>query len=156
MSVQNDVDNLADALTYLARVMHRPRTWEEITKRAGVAIDRPGAAILHTLTVCEKEKTDCNIQHLAHALGIEAPSVSRKVQELEQAGLLTRKHNDQDRRTVILHLTRKGRAVFARIHQAKRENLAELLQNWRAADRQKLITLLHCLATDMNKEQQPL
>ena len=153
MSVQNDVESLADALTYLARAMHRPRAWEELAKRAGVSLDRPGAAILHILAVCDKEKINCNVQHLAHNLGIEAPSVSRKLQELEQTGMLARKPNTQDRRTVILHLTARGRGALSRIQRAKRESLAELLQNWSAADRKQLITLFQRLATDMNKDQ---
>lgn len=154
MSVQNDADTLVDALTYLARSMTRPRSWEEITKRAGVALDRPSAAILHTLMQCSNEKIPCNLQDLAQHLGIEAPSVSRKVQELERAGLVIRKQDPTDRRVVVLHTSAKGHKMLERIQKAKRESLTELLNDWPAKDRRQLTKLFHRLATDMNKEQQ--
>jgi DNA-binding MarR family transcriptional regulator len=153
MSVHNDADALGDALTYLSRVLTRPRTWEEITKRAGVALDRPSVAILHALMQCSNEKVNCNLQDLAQHLGIEAPSVSRKVQELEQAGLVVRKQDPADRRIVVLHASAKGRKMLERIQKAKRDGMARLLSDWPVSDRKYFTKLLQRLATDINKEQ---
>lgn len=151
-SIDKDLDVLEDAILQLKHALFRSRSWDRLIARAGVQLDRPGATILHTISQCSKDKVDCSVQLIAHHLGIEAPSVSRKVQELEQDGLLTRKTNPQDRRTVVLQLSDKGRSVLARIHRAKQEAMATLLEGWSSTDRSQLVTLLHRLAREMNTD----
>lgn len=153
MSEKKDVDTLVDALSYLAHAMTRPKTWEALTKRAGASLDRPSVTILHMLEQCAHEQLTCNVHELAQHLSIEAPSVSRKVQELEQAGLVMRKQDVADRRSAVLRTSAKGRKMLERIQQAKRESLAESLSEWSAADLKIFAKLIDRLATDINKEQ---
>lgn len=153
MSAKNDIDKLADAMTFLVRSMHRPRAWEEIVKRAGIELDRPGVAILHYLALCDKEHSKCNVQYLAHHLGVEAPSVSRKIQELEQDKFVIRSADPQDRRAVVLKLTTKGSKALERIQRAKRESLDAQLRHWTVQDRQQFVELFYRFAHDMNQDQ---
>ncbi|HVS58486.1 MAG TPA: MarR family transcriptional regulator [Candidatus Saccharimonadales bacterium] len=153
MSTKNDIDKLADAMTFLVRSMHRPRAWEEIVKRAGVELDRPGVAILHSLALCSKEQAKCNVQYLAHHLGVEAPSVSRKIQELEQDKFIDRSVDPQDKRAVVLKLTAKGSKVLERIQRAKRDALTAQLRHWDTKDRQQFVELFYRFAHDMNQDQ---
>ncbi|CAX26091.1 transcriptional regulator, MarR family [Methylorubrum extorquens DM4] len=52
---------------------------------------------------------------LAEAVGIEAPSLVRLLDQLEAAGLVMRKEDPTDRRAKVLSLTGTGRSVVARI-----------------------------------------
>ncbi|OAH28111.1 MAG: MarR family transcriptional regulator [Methylorubrum populi] len=52
---------------------------------------------------------------LAEAVGIEGPSLVRLLDQLEAAGLVTRKEDTTDRRAKVLSLTDTGRSVVARI-----------------------------------------
>ncbi len=52
---------------------------------------------------------------LAEAVGIEGPSLVRLLDQLEAAGLVTRKEDPTDRRAKVLSLTDTGRSVVARI-----------------------------------------
>ncbi|GJE81188.1 MarR family winged helix-turn-helix transcriptional regulator [Methylorubrum thiocyanatum] len=52
---------------------------------------------------------------LAEAVGIEGPSLVRLLDQLEAAGLVTRKEDPTDRRAKVLSLTDTGRSQVARI-----------------------------------------
>lgn len=52
---------------------------------------------------------------LADALGVEGPSLVRLLDQLGEAGLVTRREDPTDRRAKILHLTEAGRARAAAI-----------------------------------------
>ena len=63
---------------------------------------------------------------LADALGIEAPSLARSLDQLVEAGLAERRDDPADRRAKTLHLTATGEAMRAQIEamlQALRESL---------------------------------
>jgi DNA-binding MarR family transcriptional regulator len=147
---KHDLDMLEDALTLLHRAMSRHRMWEYITTIAGVSIDRTGAVILHLLAA-ERGKS-WRLSELADKLGVEAPTVTRNVQQLEEAGLVKRHEDEQDRRAQVLRITSKGRDVLRRMHKAKRQNLAEILENWPAHERRMLAVLLHRMAEEISSK----
>jgi DNA-binding MarR family transcriptional regulator len=146
-STEQDLDILEDAMTHLHRAMSRHRMWEHITTAAGVSIDRSSAMILHFLEM--HEKNHCHPSELASKLGVEAPSVTRKIQQLEEAGLVSRQPDPQDRRAFTLHITRTGRNIVQKIHKAKRQNLADVLGKWPPGDRHNLAILFQKLARQM-------
>ncbi|RRS03320.1 MarR family transcriptional regulator [Aquabacterium soli] len=55
---------------------------------------------------------------LADALGIEAPSIARSVEQLLESGLAERRDDPQDRRAKILNLTPAGHAARDQIEAA--------------------------------------
>ena len=57
-------------------------------------------------------------QHLAHALRIEGPTLTRHIDGLEEAGLVVRRPAPRDRRAVQVELTEAGRAKHAELLQA--------------------------------------
>jgi DNA-binding MarR family transcriptional regulator len=81
------------------------------------------------------------VHDLANLLGIEAPSVTRKSQELEQAGYVRRVPDKHDRRAISLQVTPRGRAVSERISQAQRELIREALSAWDKESRRKFVKL---------------
>jgi MarR family transcriptional regulator, transcriptional regulator for hemolysin len=56
--------------------------------------------------------------HLARAVGIEGPTLTRHLDGLEQAGLVSRRRGSLDRRAVHVELTRSGHNLHARLLKA--------------------------------------
>ena len=86
---------------------------------------------------------------MAAQLGIDTPGVTRKTQQLERLGLVTRCRDAADARTSWVQLTPDGRQVLCRFLAARRQSLAQLLAAWPAADRGKLARLLTRFTSDI-------
>jgi len=128
------------------QTVKRPAHWEHVMARAGVNVDRPGAAILRTLTL---SRGSSRLHDIAHQLGIEAPSVTRKTQELEQAGYVRRVPDPIDRRAISLHITPKGRSSSERLHAAQRELIKQAVADWPASERHHFIKLFERFSQDL-------
>lgn len=55
---------------------------------------------------------------LAEELGVEAPTVTKMVQRLEAAGVVTRERHPEDRRALQVFLTSEGRALRRDVRRA--------------------------------------
>jgi DNA-binding MarR family transcriptional regulator len=149
-SFEEDVTLVSESMSQFVQAMSRPRFWERrVVVPAGVSIDRAGASLLHMLE--QSSVSGYHLRDLAMALGIEAPSVTRKVQQLERAGLVERVADPNDGRAFVVKTTSAGRHVLTRLHKAKRELFAEALREWPAADRQSFAKLFHRLAVDVER-----
>lgn len=71
---------------------------------------------------------------LATAEQVQPPTMTRIVQGLEQDGLVRRQQSGEDRRSVVLHATRKGREVLERARQRRLARIEALLENADARD----------------------
>lgn len=151
-SLDNDLDTIEDALTHLHRSASQHNAWEALMKQAGVSVDRSGAIILHILAKHENNK-NCRIGTLAGSLGVEAPSVTRQVQQLEAAGLITRSPDPQDGRAFVVQVTAAGRKTARQIEKAKRDYLSSILGTWSTKDRHQLASLFHRLAEQVTNQQ---
>lgn len=134
------------AMQSTARVMMRPRTFEYLKGRSGVAIDRSGAALLRQLMLGGEP---IRFRDLADLLGIAAPAVTRTVQRLEEEGLVTRAHDPEDGRAFLLKLSPAGERMIQRFLDARRCWLSEVLKDWPVADRQEFARLLTRFAHDI-------
>lgn len=56
-----------------------------------------------------------SVNDVARQLAVSAPSMCVTVDQLEEAGLVTRNRSSRDRRTVEVSLTQKGQKVQARV-----------------------------------------
>lgn len=138
-----ELDNLEEALTAFIRIVKKPTYWDEFQRLADVHIDRPAAAILHVLN-----KQDCQFQTLVNHLGLEAPSISRKVHELEEQGLIQRQPSS-DKRVHELRLSPHAKVMVKQLIDAKRLIMSQVLAGWNENDRQQLVNVLQRLARDM-------
>jgi DNA-binding MarR family transcriptional regulator len=136
-SLPADLGALEDALRSFFQTMKRPQRWATITARAGVTIDRPAGAIIHLLLA--HPDRHFRLQDLADSLGIEAPSATRKTQELEKAGYLERLPDAADRRVVSFCLTPSGKQLGKRIQAAQRDFLRIAMSEWSADERQAFV-----------------
>jgi DNA-binding MarR family transcriptional regulator len=146
-SLEHDIEILENAVRLFAQTIKRPQRWATVTAQANVSIDRPSAVILQTLLL--SEPSFCRVQDLAVRLGIEPPSVTRKTQELEQAGYLRRVPDPADRRAIDLRITPRGRTIANRLWKAQRAILANALRDWNPADRRQFVKLFERFSNDL-------
>lgn len=139
----NDLDSIDQTLMALVRLIKKPALWEEYCRRSKVDIDHPSIIILFNL--CDGPVT---FQSLVSRLGVEAPSVSRKVHELEDRGYIQR-NLTTDKRVHELSLTKNGERVTKLIRSAERSILSEVFVDWTTKETQQLSIMLSRLVKDM-------
>jgi DNA-binding MarR family transcriptional regulator len=134
------------ALHALARRLMQSRLHDHFTRQAGVDIDRAGVAVLYVL---HGPGSSLRITDMAAQLSIDTPGVTRKTQQLERLGLVTRCRDAADARTSWVRLTPDGRRVLCCFLTVRRQWLAELLAAWPAADRGEFARLLTRFTSDI-------
>ena len=140
------------ALASVARVMTQVKTHETMCKRAGVDLDRAGAALVYKL---HSEGENVRLSDLAERLAIDAPAVTRKVQQLERDGLVTRSPDPHDARASLVKLTGSGRRAIERLLDARQRWLDDVLSEWPAADRAQLARVLCLFASSVAHYREP-
>ena len=145
------VEEIVAALDSLVHVATRTRAHEQLLRHAGVDIDRAGAGVLRQLLACDG---DMRLGQLADRLAIDAPGVTRKVQQLEREGLVSRTPDPEDGRASRVRLTPDGRRVMDRLLAAKRERLGEALASWSAAERTTFARLLEQFASSVTTDME--
>lgn len=150
----DDIELIEEAMNRFVQAKSRPRAWERMRAHAGVDLDRAGAALLHVLE--HPEYGTSRLSDVAHKMGIEAPSVSRKVQQLESEGLIARVADPEDGRASVLKITVKGQQVIERLHRAHHEQFADILQDWPAGDRAAFAKLFNRLSKDFELHTQTI
>lgn len=89
---------------------------------------------------------------LAHAVGIEGPTLTRHVDGLEAAGLVARRRDPNDRRAVQVELTKAGRAQHERLLRAVIAFNRRLRKGISEHEAKTLAALLDRLATNVARE----
>ncbi len=147
---ESEIEAIDAGLTALHRATFQHKAWQDLQRRADVELDRASASLLKA--IMHHGNGSCRLHDIARQLGIEAPSVTRKVQELETKGLLSRIPDPVDKRAANIKLTDKGRDQINRLQAARRERLRLLLRTWPATDRTALAALLKQLANDLTEQ----
>jgi DNA-binding MarR family transcriptional regulator len=132
----------------LARRLRQAQLKDYISRQAGDDIDQAGMAVLYTLN---GEETDLRVTDLAARLGIDAPAVTRKAQQLERLGLVSRARDADDARASRLRLTPEGCQVLRRFLLARHQWLAALLADWPAAECREFARLLSRFTDDIDQ-----
>ena len=143
------VDEFEDALHRVARAVTNPRLHERLLRASGVRIDRAGATLLLKLVAGGDA---LRVTDLADLLGVDAPTVTRKVQQLEREELVVRRVDPNDRRAVRVCLTPSGRRTIDRIWTARRVWLESLLMGWSDDDLAALGTLFGRFAQGLDQD----
>ncbi|CAB3634426.1 MarR family winged helix-turn-helix transcriptional regulator [Achromobacter pestifer] len=93
-----------------------------------------------------------NPQKLVEALLLTSGAMTNRLDRLEQAGLLVRNPNPEDRRGVIVSLTTEGLRVIKLVLKDYLKDLNELLDPLSAAERKQLAGLLKKLLLKHDQE----
>jgi len=99
------------------------------------------------LSQCQTLRCD----RLARQLALAPSSVARLVDRLERGGLL-RRYVGQDRRTVLLALTEKGRRQARKILAARRRPLQRLVKQLSASEQDSLCLITEKLLTTLTPD----
>ena len=78
------------------------------------------------------------VRALARSLGVDAMSVKRCVDDLEERSLIESGHRAGDRRSRALHLTARGLELVARVEQRQRVREADLTSALSASQLERL------------------
>ena len=124
----NAIDQLQAGLQTLTQALTRAKMHERLLREAGLRIDRASIIILFKLH--HRGGGAMRVTDIAAIVGVDTPAVTRKVQQLEQHGLVERLADPTDRRAALIALTDDGRAVVKRILDVHRAMLVRLVSDW--------------------------
>ncbi len=123
-----EIEQIQSSLRLVSQSINQVRVHEELLRAAGVRLDRAGVALLYKLQL--HADTPFRVTSLAALLGVDAPTVTRKVQQLERLGYVARDADPDDRRASLIHLTPSGHDTLQRVLVAHRDRLTRLLKDW--------------------------
>lgn len=70
---------------------------------------------------------DTNPRKLATALGVTPPNVTGIIDRLVEQGLLDRRESQEDRRVLMLRVTKKGEAILSSLREQRTTSMREIL-----------------------------
>jgi DNA-binding MarR family transcriptional regulator len=123
----DELRRVAASMTILSRAFTLSRPHELLLKEAGVRLDRAGSALLFKL---RSHGEPARVSDLAELLGVDTPTVTRKVQQLERLGYVTIEPDTEDKRAKRVSLTKSGEKTIERIMVAVNQRLARLFEGW--------------------------
>ena len=144
------IGQIQSSLQIVSQSTNRVRAHEELLRAAGVRLDRAGAALLYKLRLYAG--TPFRVTSLAALLGVDAPTVTRKVQQLERLGYVAREPDPDDGRASLIRLTRSGQEIVDRILAAHRDRLSRLFDGWDDDDVRTFGALLERFAASIRKD----
>jgi DNA-binding MarR family transcriptional regulator len=147
-----DLDRIAESLSTLSRAFTLARPHENLLKEAGVRLDRAGSALLFKLSRHRSESL--RISDIADRLGIDTPSVTRKLQQLEALGYVTIVPDPEDKRAKRVNLTRSGEKTIERMVAAVNKRLARLFTDWTSDELTPFVASLERFAKSLTNEME--
>lgn len=94
---------------------------------------------------------ELNPTELMRATLLSSGGVTKRLDRLEEAGLIERRPDPADRRGTLVRLTRRGRSVIDRAIEAHVANEERLLSSLSAAERRELDARLRTLLSDLER-----
>ena len=88
---------------------------------------------------------ECTATDIARELGIDVGYLSRILTKFQRQDLLTRKRSPEDARQSLLELTKKGRAAFAPLDRASREQAAAMMTPMSEVQRRELLAAMQSM-----------
>jgi DNA-binding MarR family transcriptional regulator len=146
---QGTIDQIQAAFQVVAGSITQVRGHERLLAVAGVRLDRAGCALLYKLHLYGD---GLRVTDLAELLGVDAPTVTRKIQQLEREGLVARRADPDDGRATRIMLTEAGRRTLQRVLDARREWYDRLVDGWDDAELATFATLLGKFATALERD----
>lgn len=104
-------------------------------------MDRAGYLLLRTLD----QIGPASINVLAETLALDGSTVTRQVGAMQEAGLVEREINPEDRRSCIVRPTEDGLEQMAHYRQRRRDSVTELTKDWSVHERRTMSKMLNKL-----------
>jgi DNA-binding MarR family transcriptional regulator len=133
------LDALGTSMQAFGRMVAQGRVIEAVLKRTRIDLSRADVSLLKVLL---DSGVGVRQGDLAGRLGVDAPTVTRRVQLLEARQLVRRTSDPLDRRAQLVQLTAAGTRLIERAMVAFHDWLATVLGTWTESDRDQLAELL--------------
>ncbi len=143
-----DVDELATAVLSASRVLVGVSVRSLAQVEGVVTVTQ-----LRTLVVLDGHG-EMNLNRLAELLGVTPSTAMRMIDRLLSAEMVTRRDNPTNRREVVLGLTDRGQQVVREVTNARRAEIARIIQAMPTAQRTGLVSALRAFA-DAAGEPEP-
>jgi len=147
--LKGSVDQIQAAFQIVVGSITQIRVHERLLVAAGVRLDRAGSALLYKLYLYGDA---LRVTDLADLLGVDAPTVTRKIQQLEREQLVSRRPDPDDGRASRIVLTRAGRRAIERVLDARRQWYERLVADWDEADRATFASLLDRFSAALERD----
>lgn len=101
-------------------------------------------------------EAEVSMSQMARELVVTMPSVTGLVDQLTQRGLVSRRHDEKDRRRVLVSLTVEGRKAVADVWEAIIVLMARLLDRISEEDREALVASterVYALSLEIRQEE---
>lgn len=140
-TVQHDVNpRIAERFTRVSRRLRRSTA----QRLAPFGLTNAQARLLRAIATAERPP---RMSDIAAGLGIVPRSATTTVEALEGAGLVDRRPDPDDRRSVLVVLTAGARPVMAQIEEARRAAADDVFDALDRGERATLLDLLDRLDT---------
>ena len=96
----------------------------------------------HYLLLGRLEEGEKSTGEIAEALGLDHSTVVRQVAAVEELGFAERRTNPNDRRSVLVGLTKAGAVSVAAMRAARQKRLDRILADWSENERSGFARLL--------------
>ncbi len=113
-------------LAQVIRHARMPNIQRRVMAESGAYLDRSSYAALFSADVLG----EASLSELAAEMQLDISTVSRQVRSLEQAGLIERRTDPEDRRVSMVKNTEEGQDVARRIGLAWQRAFSEALHDW--------------------------
>jgi DNA-binding MarR family transcriptional regulator len=144
----DELRQVASSMSILSRAFTLARPHELLLREAGVRLDRAGSALLFKL----RSHGESRVSDLADLLGVDTPSVTRKVQQLERLGYVTIEPDANDKRAKRISLTKSGEKTIERVTLAIHRRLTRLFEGWTSDEVTNFATSLDRFAHALSNE----
>jgi len=94
--------------------------------------------VLECLSTCGH----CKMHTLVDALKVKFSGVTALIDRLVKTGFVIREHGKEDRRTVFVSLSAKGKKVMLEVNQQRRKAFIQVFSRVSANEREKYLTIL--------------
>jgi len=131
-AAESTAETIEREIGELARVL------EAMQRRRNYPLDRAQYLLLRVLEARGPTPTTT----LADLLLLDDSTVTRQIATMEDAELVAREPNPNDRRSSLIHATRHGLTVMRKMRRMRLERIDRLVADWSGAERDSLAALL--------------
>jgi len=131
-AAETNVETIEREIGELARVL------EAMQRRRNYPLDRAQFLLLRVLEARGPTPTAT----LADLLLLDDSTVTRQIAAMEDAELVAREPNPNDRRSSLIHATRHGLTVMRKMRRMRLERIDRLIADWTTDERDTLAGLL--------------
>lgn len=134
--VDNTVDAITDALLTASRLL------VAISARSIADVDESITIPQFRSLVILSSRGSMNLATLAGLLGVQPSTTGRMVDRLVTTGLIDRRPHPNSRRELLVELSSRGHDFVRMVTARRREEIARVVQNMPARERQGLVRAL--------------